>query len=76
MAQEVGASDIVCLLHVIAEADKRFADRPRIVDGLLQLLLVGKIIVGVDADHEGDTLRGVRAVARSEQEQAEPQDGN
>jgi len=40
----VGPSDIVGLLHFIAEADKRFADRLGIVDRLFQLLLFGKIV--------------------------------
>ena len=43
---------------------------------LFELLLFGKVVVGVDADHEGDTLRGVRCGAGSERNQAENQDGN
>ena len=46
------SSDIVGLLHFIADADKRFADRLGIVDRLFQLLLFGKIVVGIDANHE------------------------
>ena len=76
LAQEVGPSDIVGLLHIVAEADKRFADRLGIVDRLFQLLLFGEIVVGIDANHEGDTLRGVRCGAGSEHEQAESKDGN
>ena len=72
----VGPSDIVGLLHFIADADKRFADRLGIVDRLFQLLLFGKIVVGIDANHEGDALRGVRCGAGSERKQAEPKDGN
>ena len=70
LAQEVGPSDIVGLLHIVAEADKRFADRLGIVDRLFQLLLFGKIVVGIDANHEGDALRGVRCGAGSERKQA------
>jgi len=76
LAQEVGSSDIVGLLHIVAEADQGFADRLGIVDRLFQLLLFGKIVVGIDANHEGDALRGVRCGAGSERKQAETQDGN
>ena len=57
----VGPSDIVGLLHFIADADKRFADRLGIVDRLFQLLLFGKIVVGIDANHEGHALAACAA---------------
>jgi len=73
LAQEVGSSDIVGLVHIVAEADKRFADRLGVIDRLFELLLFGKIVVGVDADHEGDALGRVRRGARPEGKQAESQ---
>ena len=76
LAQEVEPSDIVGLVHVVAEADERFADRFGIVDRFLELLLLGKIVVGVDADHESNALGRMRRRARSEGKQAESQDGN
>jgi hypothetical protein len=76
LAQEVEPSDIVGLLHVIAWAHKRFADRLGIVDRLFELLLVGKIVVGVNADNESDALGRVCFGARSEGKQAETQGGN
>lgn len=76
LAQEVEPSDIVCLLYVVAEARKRFAHGLGIVDRLFELLLLGEIIVGVDAGDESDALRGVRCGARSEGKQTESQDGN
>ena len=75
LAQEVEPSDIVGLVHVVAEADERFADRFGIVDRFLELLLLGKIVVGVDADHESDALGRVRCGV-PQGKQAESQDGN
>ena len=61
MAQEIEPSDIVGLVHVITEADERFPDRFGIVDRFLELLLLGKIVVGVDADHEATRLAACAA---------------